>query len=174
MDWSNIADKFFVWYNDFIEWYSIQPIYGQILVIIGIVALLALAITLAYYLIKGISYLIYYALKGVYYLLKGIGFGFFKLCEGFYYLVSGKPKPNTQKEDISTISDKSFEQNEDTERSMENRHIYYNIKYCNDCGNKFSEKMHNNLKTNGITFCVHCGKRFELDVTEKHPILIYH
>lgn len=175
MDWRNITDKIFLWYNEFIEWYLVQPIYGQILVIIGIVALLAIIITLVYYLIKGISYLIYYAIKGVYYLLKGVGFGFYKLCEGFYYLISGKPKPKMQKQDVSKQNKKSYEQSEDSNRLMENQPniMYCNIMYCNECGNKFSEKMHNNLKTNGFTFCVHCGKRFELNVTPKHSISIY-
>ncbi|MFX0042616.1 MAG: hypothetical protein ACFE8L_06875 [Candidatus Hodarchaeota archaeon] len=169
MDWSNLVDNIYLWYNRFIEWYLEQPVYGQILVIIGIVVLLALIITLVFYLIKGICYLIYYALKGVYYLLKGIGLGFYRLCEGFYYLVSGKPRPKTQKQEVS------HEQSDDSTRLMENRpnNIYCNIMYCSECGNKFSEKMHNNLKTNRITFCVHCGKRFELIETPNRSISIY-
>ncbi len=169
MDWNNIADKIFLWYNKFIEWYLVQPNYGQILVIIGIVALLAILITLVYYLIKGISYLVYYAIKGVYYLLKGVGFGFYKLCEGFYYLISGEPKPKKQKQNL--IPQMPNGQSEEPYRLMEI--VQHNIIYCNECGNKFSEKMHNNLKINGIAFCVHCGKRFELNETLKHTISIY-
>ena len=70
MDWRNIVDKIYLMYNEFVEWYLVQPIYGQILAIIGIIALLALAVTLIYYVIKGIAYLIFYILKGIYYLLK--------------------------------------------------------------------------------------------------------
>ena len=104
MEWRDIVDFLYLWYNEFIDWYSVQPIYGQILVIVGIIAILALAITLVYYMIKGIVYLIYYILKGISSLLKWIGLGLFKLGEGFYYLVSGeeRPKKQTQDDNLNT------------------------------------------------------------------------
>lgn len=176
MDLSKVANNFNLWYNQFLEWYLAQPVYGQILVLIGIVALLALIITLIYYLMKGIAYLVYYALKGVYYLLKGIGFGFYKLCEGFYYLIAGKPKPNSPIQNASSQNKISYEHSGETKRVMEIIQPsirYCNIMYCNECGNKFSEKMHNNLKVNGIAFCVYCGKKFELNVRPKSSISIY-
>lgn len=177
MDLSKIANNFNLWYNEFLEWYLAQPIYGQILVIIGIVALLTLIITLVYYLMKGIGYLIYYALKGVYYLLKGIGFGFYKLCESFYYLIAGKPKPKTQIQHEISQNKISYEHSEKSKRLMEviQPNIRYcTIMYCNECGSKFSEKIHNNLKVNGVAFCVHCGKRFVLNERPKTSISIYH
>ena len=48
LDWSNIFENISVWYNLFIEWYLEQPIYGQVLVIIGIITVMALIITLLY------------------------------------------------------------------------------------------------------------------------------
>ena len=101
----------------------------QILSIIGIIALLALAVTLIYYVIKGIAYLFYYILKGIYYLLKGIGFGIFKLCEGFYKLVSGELKANKQIENSNTNGENQFDRNQDSSI------------FCTECGRKFSEKM---------------------------------
>lgn len=150
MDWRNIVDNIYLWYNEFIEWYLVQPIYGQILAIIGIIALLALAVTLIYYVIKGIAYLIFYTLKGIYYLLKGIGLGIFKLCEGFYYLVSGESKPKKQTENNNAHIDIQF------------NGINTNILFCNECGKRFSEKMMEKILSNGSVFCVNCGKEFNL------------
>jgi hypothetical protein len=150
MDWRNIVDSIYVWYNEFLEWYVVQPIYGQILAIIGIIALLSLAVTIIYYVIKGIAYLIFYTLKGIYYLLKGIGLGIFKLCEGFYNLVSGESKSKKQIENNNVNIGNQF-----------NR-INSNILYCNECGKRFSEKMMKKILSNGNVFCVNCGKEFNL------------
>ena len=150
MDWENFFDTIGFWYNVFVEWYLVQPIYGQVLTIIGLITVLVLAITLVYYTIKGIAYLVYYVLKGIYYLLKGVGFGFYKLFEGFYFLVSGKKKPSKQKvEDV------------DIQNNMTNDNIYI-LEYCSECGRKISEKMKIHFEKNGMTFCENCGKLLTL------------
>lgn len=151
MDWKNIADTIILWYDKFIEWYLVQPIYGQVLTIIGIIALLALVITLIYYVIKGIAYLFYYILKGIYLLLKGIGFGIFKLCEGFYKLVSGDAKKNKHTNNVILPNEDQF------------NNIQTNITFCTECGSRFSEKMIRKILLNGNVFCVNCGKEFTLN-----------
>lgn len=160
MDRDNIVDTIYLWYNEFITWYSVQPIYGQIFVIIGLIALLALAIIVAYYIIKGIAYLIYYILKGVYYLLKGIGLGFFKLWEGFYYLVSGEEKPSKQsKNEDSQIETNTFEHNNI-------------LLFCSECGQRFSIKMTNHIYASGTVFCANCGKQFRVIKQQKTLLVI--
>ncbi len=52
-------------WQEIVDWFLVQPIYGQILVLIGVFAVLALAIVIAYYVLKGAAYLVYYVLKGV-------------------------------------------------------------------------------------------------------------
>ncbi|MFX1574677.1 MAG: hypothetical protein ACFFB0_18225 [Promethearchaeota archaeon] len=156
MDWSNIFENIYVWYNEFVNWYILQPIYVQILSVIGILTLLSLAIVLIFYLIKGIAYLIYYILKGIYYLLKGIGYGFFKLSKGFYNLISGKSNSKQQKEDDS------FPREESNRKT---------IMYCPECGKSFSEKMIMKLKSNELIFCVNCGKQFKLIEPIRAPII---
>ena len=151
MDWKNIADTVVLWYEEFIQWYLVQPIYGQILTIIGIIALLALMVTIIYFVIKGIAYLIYYILKGIYYLLKGIGLGIFKLCEGFYKLVSGEINVNKQTENNNTHSENQF------------NGIQSNIIYCNECGKSFSENMMRKIHSNENVFCTNCGKGFSIE-----------
>ncbi|MFX1376090.1 MAG: hypothetical protein ACFFA0_09780 [Promethearchaeota archaeon] len=155
MDLRKIAETIYLWYNEFIDWYLVQPIYGQILAIVGIITLLALAVTLIYYIIKGIAYLIYYILKGIYYLLKGIGLGIYKLCEGFYNLVSGESRHNKQTKNNNNHNADQFYEN------------FNNQFYCSECGKKFSEKMMIKLSSQGKIFCVNCGKEFHLSKFEK-------
>jgi hypothetical protein len=147
MDWETFLENLGVWYSLFTEWYLEQPIFGQVLAIIGIIALLALSITLIYYIIKGIAYLVYYIIKGVFYLLKYIGYGFFKLCESFYLLVSGKPRSKAQKNN-------HFK----NQNSFNEEHRVF-IEYCCECGKKITNKMKNHIKANEIVFCVNCGIR---------------
>ena len=141
-------EKFFnslnIWFNEFIGWYSVLPIEAQVFVIIGILALLALAITILYYTIKGIAYLVFYILKGTYLLLKGIGYLFFKLFEGFYNLVSGKT---------------NFQQKE----LIKNNNQAFKTIFCSECGRRFSEKMVQRLLNSEKAFCGNCGKEYRLN-----------
>ncbi len=148
MDWENFFNDINMWYNIFIDWYLEQPIYGQVFALIGIIALIALLITLIYFIIKGIAYLVYYIFKGLYYLLRYIGYGFYKLFEGFYYLVSGKSKSSNQIDLQANINENFTSE------------YHYNLEYCSECGRKFSEKMKYSLERNGMVFCVNCGKKF--------------
>ncbi|MFX0003896.1 MAG: hypothetical protein ACFE9C_10810 [Candidatus Hodarchaeota archaeon] len=147
MDWENFLENIGIWYNIFVEWYLQQPLYGQILAIIGIIAILALVVTLLYYIIKGIAYLIYYVIKGVFYLLKYIGYGVFKLFEGFYLLVSGKSKLKKQNSNHFNYHNNSI---------GEQRIL---LEYCSECGKKITNKMKNHLKINEFVFCINCGTR---------------
>ncbi|MHA2034794.1 MAG: hypothetical protein ACW98X_00080 [Promethearchaeota archaeon] len=155
MDWNNIVDSLNLWYTEFLDWYLVQPIYGQILSIIGIIAILALVITLVYYIIKGIAYLIYYILKGIYYLLKGIGQLFYKLCKGFHDLVSGE------------LNLKKQTKNENLQNPMSTG--YKNL-YCSECGILLSEKMINQMLSRKITYCVNCGKGLRL-IEYQEPLI---
>ncbi len=161
MDMNYFFESINMWYNEFVEWYSLQPIFAQIFVIIGIIIILALAVTLVYYIIKGIAYLVYYILKGIFYLLKGIGFAFFKLFEGFYKIVSGETKFQQKRKILSN-----------TDHIMNNNNRYETI-FCSECGNKFSEKMVQQLVTTNKVFCVNCGKEYRL-TSEQEPIIIAH
>jgi len=158
MDWRDIVDTLSLWYNEFVDWYLTQPIYGQILVIVGIIAILALIIVVLYYVLKGIAYLIYYILKGIYLILKGIGLGIYKLCEGFYYLVARKFRPPKQTE------------SEDSEKESDQIKLNISLLYCSECGKRFSKKMINNIYNSGIAYCIFCGMEFKL-ITIHHPVL---
>ncbi len=149
MIWKEMMDMIGFWNNEFIEWYFVQPIYGQILALVGIIAIIALTITL-----------IYYVFKGIYYLLKGIGLGIFKLCEGFYNLVSGKYKSDVKS------------QNKSSQIETSNSEFMNTGSYCTECGRKFFDKMLSQLYTNGIIFCANCGKEFKNEIRNS-PILTH-
>jgi len=151
LEWENVINSIGFWYNAFIEWYISAPIVAQVLAIIGIITLLALAITLVYYIIKGIAYLVYYILKGLYLLLKYIGYGFYKLTEGFYFLVSGKRKPSKQESSQTNIQNTNINQ------------YNYILEYCSECGRKISERMKLQFEKNGMTFCENCGTQLNLN-----------
>ncbi|MFW9826767.1 MAG: hypothetical protein ACFFEY_03995 [Candidatus Thorarchaeota archaeon] len=155
MNWSNFLEDLRIWFNEIIDWYLIQPPYGQILVIIGVVVLLALTITLVYYILKGIAYLIYYIIKGIYYVLKGIGYGFYKLFEWLYFLISGKSKRSLQKKIETPI------QNEIIGKTG------IHFEFCTECGIKVTEKMRKHLLTHGKVFCISCGNQFSIFHTNK-------
>ena len=155
MDWRDIVNNLHLWYMEFVDWYLVQPIYGQILTIVGIIAILALVITVVYYIIKGIAYLVYYILKGTYYLLKGIGLGFFKLSEGLYYLVSGEQNPKKQTK------------NDNCKTNLE---VNKTILYCSECGIRLSVKMINQMFSSNIAYCVNCGKALKL-VKYQEPLV---
>ncbi|NVM34986.1 MAG: zinc ribbon domain-containing protein [Candidatus Lokiarchaeota archaeon] len=151
MEWENVINSIGFWYNVFIEWYNAAPIVAQVFAIIGIITLLALAITLVYYIIKGIAYLVYYIFKGLYLLLKYIGYGFYKLTEGFYFLVSGKLKPSKQENSHMSIQNTTINQYD------------YILDYCSECGRKMSERMKLHFEKNGMAFCENCGTKLTLN-----------
>ena len=151
MEWENIFNSIGFWYNVFIEWYISAPIYGQVFALIGLITLLALAIIILYYVIKGIAYLVYYIFNGVYLLLKYIGYGFYKLTEGFYFLVSGKSKPSKQESSHTNIQNTTINQ------------YNYILEYCSECGRKISERMKLHFENNGMAFCENCGKQLTLN-----------
>lgn len=161
VDWNSIIDQALIYWKEFASWFLNIPIYGQVLVIFGAVAILILAGVLVYYILKGVAYLVYYILKGTYLLLKAIFLGIYKLFEELYYAITGKPKPvkeNEVKEDISLVS-KVPKEIEDI--SSELQLINPNAAYCSECGAQFSEKMLQQLSESGIVYCVNCGKGFK-------------
>jgi hypothetical protein len=161
VDWNSIIDQALIYWKEFASWFLNIPIYGQILVIFGAVAVLILAGVLVYYILKGVAYLVYYILKGTYLLLKAIFLGIFKLFRELYYAITGKPKPvkeNEAKENLSLVSKKPKEKEA---IPSELQLINPNAAYCSECGAQFSEKMLQQLSENGIVYCVNCGKGFK-------------
>jgi DNA-directed RNA polymerase subunit RPC12/RpoP len=167
VNWNAVADQVFLYWQEFLQWFLSVPMYGQVLVVIGAVAVLILAVVVVYYVLKGVAYLIYYILKGVYYLLKAIFLGIYKLFEELYYGITSKPRPvKKEKEPEAVISETKVE-----EPRIETPHIIKNLvpiqpdaAYCSECGNQFTEQMQQKLHENGNVFCVYCGKGFKSNV----------
>ena len=174
VNWEQIGEQALLYWTEFMNWFLSIPIYAQVLFIIGALAVLVLAVIIVYYVLKGTAYLIYYILKGTFLLLKGIFVGIYKLFEELYYTISGKPKP------VKAPSDKKCcEQPEPPQQSYEEREIIVpshkeiqiilpDAVYCSECGSQYTERMLEQLKQNGIAYCVYCGKGYKSTKAEAY------
>ncbi|MHA1105526.1 MAG: zinc ribbon domain-containing protein [Promethearchaeota archaeon] len=174
VNWNEIADQTFMHWQEFLQWFLSVPIYGQVLVVVGAVAILILAVVVVYYVLKGVAYLIYYVLKGVYLLLKAIFLGLYKLFEELYYSVSGKPRPVKKEKEPESEHDISIAQVQEPQIETppvikQMSPIQPDAAYCSECGNQITEQMQQKLQENGNVFCVYCGKGYKYNVLEiKH------
>lgn len=171
VNWNDIAETAMRYWQEFVNWFLSIPLYGQVLVVIGIAAVLILAGVLVYYILKGVAYLIYYIFKGVYLLLKGIGILFYKLFEAIYYAISGKPRPIKQEQLEQEQQAPPQIQEEVKPQYVEPvKQELFNVKpnaaYCSECGAEFSDRMQQQLAERGIAYCVHCGKGFKANKVE--------
>ena len=154
---------FGIQWEEIVNWFLVQPIYGQILVLVGVIAILALAVVITYYVLKGVAYLIYYIIKGVYYLLKGIGLLFYKAFEALYYAISGETKPGccapAQEQHVPPLVEKQPEPITPIQKTYQT--INPDVAFCSECGSKFSDSMNQTLTNKGFVYCIHCGKGFQ-------------
>jgi len=151
-------------WEEIVAWFLAQPIYAQVLVLIGVFAVLTLAVILVYYILKGVAYLVYYILKGVYYLLKGIGLLFYKAFEGLYYAISGKPKPKPNQCCAPTQEQQVQPQVKQEEEPIVviqkcEQIVQPEVAYCSECGNRFTDSMLQTLSERGVAYCIHCGNK---------------
>ena len=147
-------------WQEIVNWFLAQPLFAQVLVIIGVIAVSILAVILVYYILKGVAYLVYYILKGVYYLLKGIGLLFYKLFEGLYYAISGKPKPESSSTPEKQAPPQIIQEEEPIVPIQKSEQVVHSeVAYCSECGNRFSESMLQSLSERGIAYCIHCGNK---------------
>ena len=153
----------------FVSWFLGLPLFGQILVAVGLVTIIVLVFIGIYYLLKGIGYLIYYILKAIYYVIRGVIIGIFRVFQGIYHAFSEKeeleekkatpeeqeiPQPlEAQKEQISPVQ-------EIIEQSQPKT-----ISYCPECGVEFTEIMSTQLNKEGYAYCTFCGEKFESPAT---------
>ena len=162
INWALFQTGFDVFSDDPIGWYLNLPLFSQILIIIGLIALTIASLVLFYYILKGLAYLLYYLFKGLYYLFKGIFLGFYKLFEAFYHAISGKPKKSKQEilpiPEIPKLS-REYIPNKIEQNKLKIPH------YCTECGQKITESMSSLLTSTGVGYCFHCGKEFKLHIT---------
>ena len=149
--------------EELVNWFLIQPIYGQILVLVGAIALLALTVVIVYYILKGVAYLVYYILKGVYYLLKGIGLLFYKIFEALYYAISGELKPECCNPAQEQQAPPQVEKHPEPIILVPKTYQPVNpdVTFCSECGSKFSDSMIRTFSNKGFVYCIHCGKGFQ-------------
>jgi len=160
------VNGFVIPWEEFVNWFGILPIYGQILIIVGVIAILALTITLVYYILKGAAYLVYYILKGAYSLLKAIGVFFYGAFEALYYEITGKPKPGN--EPVTQSDAPQTDKNPEPIAPVQKTHrdIQPDAMFCTECGTKFTDTMMQTLSNEESGFCIHCGKGFQSNPIE--------
>ena len=160
---------FGVAWEEIVNWFVAQPLYGQILVLIGLFAILALAVVILYFVLKGVAYLVYYVLKGVFYLLKWIGLLLYKIFEGLYYAISGKPKPESapaeeQQTPPQVIVVKEPEPIIPVQKTY--HAVQSDVAFCSECGSPFSDSMVQTFSNKGFVFCIRCGHGFQANSTK--------
>jgi hypothetical protein len=167
VDWGILETTWDIIWNDPIGWFLELPLFNQILIIIGLIALVIVALVLVYYVVKGVVYLLYYLFKGLYYLFKSIYTRLSKLFEGLSYAISGEPRKKDQT--IPPISNELIsppEQVSNFEEKTEVKTPYY----CTECGQTITVSMNSLLTSRGVAFCFFCGKEFKLKKAETSKI----
>ena len=169
VNWNGIADHAFLYWQEFLQWFLSVPLYGQVLVVVGAVAVLILSVVVVYYVLKGVAYLVYYILKGVYLLLKAIFLGIYKLFEELYYAITGNPRPVKKEEEPEVEPETSDVKVAEPQVVVapvvmkELSAIQPDAAYCSECGNQFTYQMQQKLNENGNVFCIYCGKGYKAD-----------
>ena len=151
-------------WEEFVNWFVVLPIYGQILILAGVIAILTLAIVLVYYILKGAAYLVYYILKGTYYLIAGLGLLFYKAFRALYYEISGRPKPGNVS--VQQPVTPQIVQQAESPIPKSHLHIQSDAVFCTECGTKYTDLMIKTLSNKGSAFCVHCGNGLQANPIE--------
>ena len=149
-----------LYWQEFVRWFFSLPLFGQILVGVGIATIVVLVLIGVYYLLKGIGYLIYYILKGVYYLIKGLAIGIYRLLNWLYNLIVGKRESEEKELETTQPIVAQPEPISMTQSGIEQSESEI-IKYCPECGVEFSSAMTHQLNKDGYVYCSYCGKKLE-------------
>ncbi len=153
------------------DWYFSLPLFGQVLIVLSIIAILALIFAIIFYIILGLGYVVYYLLKGLYYLLKEVGHLLLRLSRAIYRMMfdQGTHQPDhlhQQKIQSPTEVHSTLIKKQKNLNAPPLELIDSQIKFCNECGAKFTLKMKEFLNSRGLVYCEYCGKGFEIQKTE--------
>lgn len=149
----------------FVSWFLGLPLFGQILVAVGLVTIIVLVFIGIYYLLKGIGYLIYYILKAIYYIIRGVIIGIVRVIQGIYHAFSEKEEPKeknaAQEEQETTQPIEAQKEQVSPVQEIIEQPQPKTISYCPECGVEFTEIMSNQLNKEGYAYCTFCGEKFE-------------
>lgn len=153
----------------FVSWFLGLPLFGQILVAVGLVTIIVLVFIGIYYLLKGIGYLIYYILKAIYYIIRGVIIGFVRVIQGIYHAFSEKEEPKeknaAQEEQEITQPIEAQKEHVSPVQEIIEQSQPKTISYCPECGVEFTEIMAKQLNKEGYAYCTFCGEKFESPAT---------
>ena len=132
---------------EFSNWFFRQPLFAQILTTIGIFAITLLIIIAIYYIIKGVILLIKKIIRKIKKRVERRSDHSIQLARNPYISVNQK-----------TPGNKQFQRIEESKKKEIIVHYPKRVKYCSECGMKFSDKAKNILNSRGSAFCEYCGK----------------
>ncbi|MFO7794612.1 MAG: hypothetical protein ACQERB_01250 [Promethearchaeati archaeon] len=149
VNWESYPFNWFIEYwNKFVDWFIIQPLFAQILVIVGIFAIIVATI-----------FIIYYICLGVY-----------KFFHAIYKAILGEEKPIEKT--INTNSSKEINSEIYRNRPRTSGIQIKNPKgvhFCSECGVEFSDKITGLLLSRGMVYCDNCGKKYETKSIKSLP-----
>jgi len=132
---------------EFSNWFFKQPLFGQILTIIGIFATICLILIAVYYIIKGIILLIKKIIRK---LKKRV-----KKSSNYPLQAASNPYISVNQK---IPGSKQFQRIEESKKKEIIVHYPKRVKYCSECGMEFSDKVKNILNSRGSAYCEYCGK----------------
>ena len=150
-------------WSDFVNWFFSLPLFGQILVVIGLIVIAVLILIGVYYILKGIAYLIYYTCKGIYYIFKGIAIGIYRLITGTYRLLFGKPEPSTTKSETIEKEETTPEPKPVVQEIIE-KTPHEIVRFCPECGVKLTDLSIQQINQHGFAYCTYCGNKVNLSL----------
>jgi len=159
VDWGILETVWDRVWSDPIGWFLELPLFNQILIGIGLLALIIASLVLVYYILKGVAYLLYYVFKGLYLIFKSIYTGLSELLEGSTYKISGKSR---KKDQIITSTSNEPTSSPEVSTNFEEANNQKLPYYCTECGQKLTESMNALLTSRGKAFCFYCGEEFKL------------
>ncbi|TFF98010.1 MAG: hypothetical protein EU547_02740 [Promethearchaeota archaeon] len=142
----------------FVNYFVEAPLFAQILMGIGLFALIAISITL-----------IYYIAKGIYLLIKKICQGIYKLGQKIYRFIEQKIEEFEHTDYCHQWCRAKDSRDGDSSESnisqKEKKIIVKNpqrVKFCSFCGEALSSRALNILAKDGRAFCENCGRIHEI------------
>ena len=144
-------------FADFLDFFQIQPLYLQIIIIAFLTACTVGMVTFAYYCIKAVVTFFIKLIKGTF----KIGEAAIKYKKPLNHKIgdhNAVTSPNQKGKNGTDVNEKAMKPNGTLDEKVKS--VDY---HCTNCGNKFSDKMMRTIINNEKVFCEYCGQGFVVE-----------
>jgi DNA-directed RNA polymerase subunit RPC12/RpoP len=154
---NNEEELFLEGFADMLEFFQIQPLYIQILIIAFLSACTVGLVIFSYYCIKVIVTFFIKIMKGL-----------FKVGEVAIKRIPMMTDELTKKNSVATpVNNQNMPTDFNTTNKKPNKVKDMNVSkiayHCTNCGKEFSEKMMRTIMNNEKVFCEYCGQGFVVE-----------